>query len=939
VINTGTLAILVIIVTSACGLGYMLGRCIWSAYRGWKPSYIYCSKCNIEMGLQGIEIPPHYIPPHQRLIASTVKAMPNIQVMPSDHRHCNESATMNRLGMKETLSGFNVQARDLEAKILSPVQESPHDNNLNSRVERLTPSPTPLRAKQIGKACSSGATPAFFRGTPTATVGRDNVIRSFQGNEHEELHTSIDDNTELLYDYDKNNQVRVLTIDNGAKTPGNASTKRPLRPSGSVKSRRSLIWRTAGLLSRSHVTNSGGVVTQTSELDPSEAESRTPLLEADGQELSQVQSSKSVRNQGSPGNTTDLSSQLKAAKFFSVQDIDIEDRGPRPEQSDKKSHPVRTGSKKLRKPASIRQQSSHYINRRYIDSDITSQSEDERGRAPLKMGVLFPANHKEGSEVNRQASSHQITQPQVFHHHEQQNQGLRHCHQDDQVSQKNQLQRETANIRGGRLEHITTRRYPRSPQINQLPIVDHQQLITLRSSPIDEERMRLEDSFHKDVSSNIELQSFKISPDKSNSSHLPTSSDNSRVQSASPHLLSIDQHHYHRDIGRIVHEQELTSSGVHSGQSVTTSVNESYSPGNLPQNNGSAEFLRSDQPSRIRKHLHRAQESGVRQLTPHSTSKRSPGWNYDKDIPYPHVSVEIQSPNQTSGSNKSSMQAAQHHGLVMKTSKERRLPEKSFTFIPEIDEHADLSSLPGYTGTTDRLNNPNADYLESHSRVQEIRNRLQSTISQQSGCSEETLKGSQSSHQGQFSSMVSEETLKDAEQHSPFVPIDRPTSVIVRSPSTLQGERPDLPPRHPNFNQGNSHRRPMNEAVGLPENIATVHPTDSGNQVQRAPSHFGRLGSISTSEDRRRLESASSADVPSWARRNTDSSQAKSLDWDGYESAPHFYENGVPTDNTRELETDSDDLFGEASGGVQNSVEQSYGRLQEVATTETPSDR
>ena len=28
-------------------------------------------------------------------------------------------------------------------------------------------------------------------------------------------------------------------------------------------------------------------------------------------------------------NGTDLSSQLKAAKFFSVQDIDIEDRGPR----------------------------------------------------------------------------------------------------------------------------------------------------------------------------------------------------------------------------------------------------------------------------------------------------------------------------------------------------------------------------------------------------------------------------------------------------------------------------------------------------------------------------------------------------------------------------------------------------------------------------------
>ena len=30
--------------------------------------------------------------------------------------------------------------------------------------------------------------------------------------------------------------------------------------------------------------------------------------------------------------------------------------------------------------------------------DITSQSEDERGRAPLKMGVLFPANHKEVQE-------------------------------------------------------------------------------------------------------------------------------------------------------------------------------------------------------------------------------------------------------------------------------------------------------------------------------------------------------------------------------------------------------------------------------------------------------------------------------------------------------------------------------------------------------------
>ena len=40
---------------------------------------------------------------------------------------------------------------------------------------------------------------------------------------------------------------------------------------------------------------------------------------------------------------------------------------------------------------------------------------------------------------------------------------------------------------------------------------------------------------------------------------------------------------------------------------------------------------------------------------------RSPGWNYDMDIPYPKGSVEIQSPNQTSGSNKSSVQVAQEY--------------------------------------------------------------------------------------------------------------------------------------------------------------------------------------------------------------------------------------------------------------------------------------
>jgi len=397
----------------------------------------------------------------------------------------NESAVFQRLGINRAVSEeklFEIDAKELESAAFSPAQTwAPPNSLLNSSgVEVLSPRQQPMNLQIVGPI-DIQQTPGLFHPNqtqpllqtkpPTQMVNQHTntshkkienshltlsrmhytasnlqtgaLPRNLACQDDEEPHNQIIDmdkdsvfndskeahnsyelenHCELIYDENKNNQVRVLRSPSHgratpvSKTPGNASGKRPLRQS--VKSRRSLKDFLPRKSSRkSSKKSSLGINDQ-------EAESLEPLLNGESDEqleqddhdnlqiypipqqrdVALIRSSsmgqRKNRNPGSPGNTATAAACLKSIVL--ARDIPVNSRGSNERVSfgvssaNEKQH----SGKKLRKTASGRSKGSQLMAVRagYVDSEVTSQSEDERG---INYVVRGPLNYNEFQDSPR----------------------------------------------------------------------------------------------------------------------------------------------------------------------------------------------------------------------------------------------------------------------------------------------------------------------------------------------------------------------------------------------------------------------------------------------------------------------------------------------------------------------------------------------------------
>jgi len=866
-IEVGTLAIIVVTVTASCGLGSFLAKLLWSAYTGRYPSYLFCARCHRMIGANDVQMSPHQL---QEIIYHTMKRPPEIQMVPAGTKSgTSGSATFQRLGMRGSSPRgfdrrFEIKAQELESKALSPIQDSPQTGGFmaNSGVEMLSPSPKQPAPQQkvstSSQCCTNGS---YNVETSKTNPDKESVFYNDRKSRSGKVHTnSFGGHSDLVYDEDKNHQVRVLESPPEtcrsrlpvSKTPGNASGKRPIRPSASIRSRRSLLNRAFGSINGSNRDSLSIMVTQESDLYPSEAEARTPLLGEEQDRSNEVQSSR--RNRGSPGNTTNIAGQLRNIGIESESESGItysvtkEINIDRPNNSEKmivnsktdlvqrsNSGKSRTASlKKVRRTASTRLIASHY-RPVYSESEFTSQSEDERYRVPLKVGKIFPSEEEDviGDSPNHlqvpKASSKRKSVE---------------SHQSSAKPARNSTGLSAENLPLKTPKHVTVRNPEiRSPRVEDFPIVQNNQLITHRSREYvaNEPSSFIQDgSLPIDLSKScrIELETPALSPDKSDgSTTLPPSTDNSRVQSTSPHF-NFSEHRGHTSADHTegagcmfsrrldnqigLNQTEFQFDGVHNPSLVSLGTHLSpqmVHPGAIssPQIMCSPNLIKDD---RI----------------------RSPSWGGEVNIYHPNIHQSIIHQQQDKNQDQRSAVKQNHRSV----------------------SHSPLTPLvPG--------SNPPPPPRSSNFRSPQV-GELQGLITDGGDGDNQANSKRQTVPDIFFPSFAS----PNYENHL--------QNMRMSPRHTIPKSRIDI--LHEEAGKG----RVRSESQSSQDWIAhttTDRYTAESSQVSGGESSHPYQGLSS----RRATDSSQQSYQGRGARRGTESSQAQSLDWDTYQSDPHYIKN------------------------------------------------